>query len=132
VRKTQRWVLGFEANYGMQYHSALHNPQETAYMFSGLFATKYRITPRWAVYGRGEWFNDTDEMLTGPIFNENHTIVGAELLGITAGIEYKPIPNSYFRIESRWLEHQHQRIFILNQKASNQRMEILCALGVWF
>jgi hypothetical protein len=133
VYKTNRWVVGLENNFGMQQNSKLTDTSATATMFSSLLAVKYRITPKWASYLRGEVFFDPDEILTGPVQNEDHQLVGIDLTGGTVGFEFKPIPNSYFRIEGRYLfTRPEETIFTMNGVYSNQRYEIITALGLWF
>jgi len=81
---------------------------------------------------RGELFHDPNEILTGPVMNENHAIVGLEIAGCTVGIEYKPIPNSYVRLEARALSNYNQHIFTYQQAPSKVRSEINFGIGVWF
>lgn len=130
--KSNKWVLGLEANYGLQTHSCLSDPRQTAMMFSSLIAGKYRITPQLATYMRGEVFHDPNEILTGPVLNENHAIVGLEIAGLTAGFEFKPIPNSFVRVECRALSNYNQHIFQYQQMASKVRTEMNFGMGVWF
>lgn len=133
VYKHRRLTIGFEANYGMQKHTSIDSSNRTAQMFSCFLATKYRMTHRWASYVRAEYFNDPDEMLTGPVQNEYHQLIGLKVGGITLGAEYKPIPNSYVRIEGRWLEaRKDEHIFLLNGSPSHYRYELLCGIGLWF
>jgi hypothetical protein len=130
--KSTKWVLGLEANYGLQAHSSLSDPSQMAMMFSSIVAVKYRFTPQLASYVRGELFHDPNEILTGPVLNENHAIVGLEIVGMTAGIEFKPIPNSFVRIECRALSNYNQHIFQYQQAPSKIRSEINFGMGVWF
>jgi hypothetical protein len=132
THRTTHWFIGAEANCGIQQYSQLSDPSKSAYVFSALVAARYRITHRWSTYLRGELFNDKNEILTGPVFNENHAIVGPEIVGLTHGYEYKPIPNSYVRIEGRVLSNQDGQIFELNGNPSHLRYEVLCGMGVWF
>lgn len=133
IYKTTRFTLGLEANAGLQQHSKLGDSSATAYVFSAVAAAKYRVTDHWAIYGRGELFSDPDEILTGPLENENHTLTGLDLMGFTAGIEYKPIPNAFFRIEDRYLlTKSTERIFFTNGSSTNVRNELVVSLGVWF
>jgi hypothetical protein len=133
VYKTPRLVLGLEGNFGWQQHSQLFDSTKTATMASALVALKYRFTQKWGAYGRAELYTDPDEILTGPIENENHTLVGLDIFGFTAGIEYKPIPNAYLRVEGRYLQTKStERIFYFNQHSLNRRDEVIVSLGVWF
>lgn len=133
VFKTNHIVLGLEANFGYQQNSRLNNPNQTAYIFSGIAAFKYRFTHVIAAYTRAEIFSDPDEILTGPIENENHNLTGLDILGGTLGFEYKPIPNAFFRIESRVLKTKaSERIFYYNNHSNNIRWEGIASIGLWF
>ncbi len=133
VFKSYRWTVGLEANYGVQTNSQLKDSTGTAMLFSFIGAFKYRITPKWAPYVRGEFFSDPDEILTGPVINENHELTGLDIVGATVGFEYKPIPNSYFRIEGRGIHAgNNERIFYYNNRSTNIRYEVIAGIGVWF
>ncbi len=132
IYNTQKIILGLEVNAGYETRAKLTNPTKSAFMTSSLVAAKYRITPKWAVYGRCELFYDPNEILTGPVFNANHTIVGEDLIGLTHGYEYKPIPNSFIRIEGRWLNNWSNELFSFNGNASKNRLEVLFGIGLWF
>lgn len=133
VYKGRKVTLGFDANFGYQENSKLKDTTQTAWMFSAIAAAKYRMTERWGIYGRGELFSDPDEMLTGPVEDYNHTLVGLDILGATGGIEYKPIPNAYLRIESRLLRtKESELIFYYNKSVRNYRWEGIISLGTWF
>ncbi|MBI2258873.1 MAG: outer membrane beta-barrel protein [Flavobacteriia bacterium] len=129
----KRWSLGFDSNFALQQNSKLNNLKKSAYMWSGVLVSKYRFTPLFAGYFRTEVYSDPDEMLTGPIEDENHTLVGLDILGFTHGYEYKPIPNAYFRIETRYLQtKKDERIFFYNNQSNNFRWEFLLGMGLWF
>lgn len=133
IFKTKHVVLGLEGNFGYQQNSRLNNPNQTAYIFSGIAAFKYRFTHCIAAYARAELFSDPDEILTGPIENENHNLTGLDILGGTLGFEYKPIPNAFFRIESRVLKTKaSERIFYYNNHSNNIRWEGIASIGLWF
>lgn len=133
VYKTNRFTLGVEGNFGLQQNTKLSDSSATAMMYSTLIAAKYRVTTHWGVYSRFEFFDDPDEILTGPVYNDNHQLAGMKLIGFTAGTEYKPIPNSYLRIESRVLQApSDEKIFYYNAQSSNIRWEVICGLGFWF
>lgn len=132
IHKTIRWFLGAEVNAGIQEHSDCINPQHSAYIFSALLAARYRMTHRWSSYVRMEMFSDKNEILTGPVINSNHAIIGPEIIGSTHGFEYKPIPNSFLRMEGRVLSNQDGKIFQMNKAPSNLRYEVLFGIGAWF
>ncbi len=133
IYKTTHWTVGYELNYGFQTNSQLTDSSKTAQFFSTLLAAKYRLDTKWASYTRFELFEDGSEVLTGPIENANHQLVGLDITGFTLGMEYKPIPNSYFRLEGRVLSTKaNEDIFYYNSVSRNQRLEVLFGLGVWF
>ncbi len=133
IFRSNRTTIGFEVNYGLQSHTKLSDSTQTAQMFSTLLAGKYRFTTKWAGYGRVEYFSDPDEMLTGPVENELHQLIGLDIFGITAGVEFKPIPNSYVRLEGRLLNTEPgEMIFLQNGSYTSQRYEVLFGMGLWF
>lgn len=133
IYKTTHWIIGLEGNFGYQLNSKLSDSTATAYVYSGIVAAKFRITHKHAVYARVEAFSDVDELLTGPIVNENHTLTGLEVLGGTFGYEYKPIPNAYFRIEGRILDAKDdEHIFYYSNRSQHIRYEGIASIGLWF
>ena len=133
VYKHQRFTIGGDLNYSIQNHTSLSTNDHQAMMFSALLAAKYRITHQWGTYIRGEYFSDPDEMLTGPIQNDDNQLLGLRIGGLTAGFEFKPIPNAYFRMEGRWLDaRKEEHVFRLNGKPSHNRYEFLTGIGLWF
>jgi hypothetical protein len=134
VYKTRNLTLGAELNYGVQQHSQLADTNATATMFSGLIALKYRVWKGFSVYGRGEYFSDDNEILTGPLVNEDHKYIGLNIAGGTLGVEEKLIHNSYIRLEGRYLStlRTDEKIFYYNGHSTNQRYEGIVCLGVWF
>ena len=132
IHKTHKWMIGAEINYGSQKNSVILNDNKNAQMFSSLLAVRYRMTHLWSLYMRGEFFDDPNEILSGPVYNENHNIIGPEIIGGTIGIEFKPIPNSYVRLEHRSLKNQNGKIFQYHEKSSSYRSEYLFGIGIWF
>jgi hypothetical protein len=131
--KSNKWILGFEANYGLRTNSVLSDSTKTAFVFSNMVLAKYRITPKWAMYSRCEIFSDPNEILTGQFLDQNNQLIGLDILGGTVGFEYKPIPNSYFRLESRYLQSKKsESIFYYNDASQNYRLEFIVGLGLWF
>ncbi len=132
VYKDTKLIIGLEGNFGLQKNSVLVNFTKTAFVYSSLISMKYRFTPKWSSYVRGEFFNDKNEVLTGPVISDNHNIVGVQIYGITHGYEFKPIPNSYFRVECRYLNNYHDNIFYIKSNPSYSRFEFIAGLGLWF
>ena len=132
IYNSKKIFWGLEANFGYQSHSTLPTLINPSYLFSTLYAIKYRFNPKWAIYGRSELYYDPNEILTGPVQNFNHQIVGEDIIGFTQGYEFKPIPNSYFRMEIRGLYNFEDYIFSYYGRPSNLRIEILTGIGFWF
>lgn len=132
--KGKRWDVGAELNFGSQAHTKLADTTKTAYMVSGLVSVRYKIKKgKYGLYMRGEVFEDSDEILTGPVQNKNHQLVGVNLVGVTIGGQVKPLPNSYLRLEYRGLLCTKQEtIFYTNKDYTNVRQEIVSAFGIWF
>jgi hypothetical protein len=135
VHRGDRLEFGAEANFGLQQHSGLEDSTQTAFIFSGILALKYKFGKQanMAVYARGEVFEDSDEILTGPVENDHHELVGINLVGGTMGVEFKPVANSFMRLEGRYLHTQpRETIFYWDGRYYRYRLEGMMAMGVWF
>jgi hypothetical protein len=134
IYKTRRLTLGLEANYGLQQNTSLKSPNKTAQMYSALAEAKYMLVDKFNIYGRGEYFTDPDEMLTGPEYNQNTQLIGLTVSGGTLGFEFRPLQNAYLRLEGRVLQTHdtNEEIFYLKRKSSTMRQEAMCSFGVWF
>lgn len=134
--KTLNWLIGAELNLGIQRSINPLNPGEGTViekMGSAMVLARRKVLENWFGYGRFEFYRDPDEMLTGPLVNSNHQLIGLQSEGLTLGVEYKPMPNAQFRIESRGLyTRKGEDIFAWNGKSSSARIEILAGMGVWF
>jgi hypothetical protein len=120
-------------DFAVQQHSDLKNGDGSATLLSGVFALRFQATNHFAVYGRGELCQDPQGMLSGAFLDEKGNLTGIKLWGGTAGIEYKPTGNSYIRLEGRNLTTDSaQKIFYRDGTFSNNRIEALLNLGVWF
>lgn len=128
-----RVTIGFEANFGVQEHAELASQGELSVMHDALLAVKYKIAEKLYVYGRADYVYDPDELLTGPVYNENHRLVGLEIMGFTGGFEIKPVENSYLRFESRYMQSTSgENLFYYHNHPSTIRLEYITSLGVWF
>lgn len=132
--KSRHFNLGLEANFGIQEHTGIEDSTATSTMYSMLLAGKYKIrNGRYGIYARTEVFNDKNEILTGQIVNPLHMLVGINAFGGTFGLEYKPIENSFLRLESRYIHlWNKENIFYTNGSYTNVRMEVIASMGVWF
>ncbi|MBS1651810.1 MAG: outer membrane beta-barrel protein [Bacteroidetes bacterium] len=136
VYKSKRLILGVEVNYAIQQNSHLtfNKTYTTAQMFSSLAEAKFMLFNKCFVYGRGEYFSDPDEALTGMLLNQNKQLIGLNIAGATLGFEYKSFGNTYLRVEGRVLNTigKNEAIFLYNNLSSNKRYEMITSMGVWF
>lgn len=135
IYRTNRLVLGVEANYATQQNTSLDTSKKTstAWMWSALISAKYRLLDKFYTYAKLEYYQDQQEMLTGPIIDSRSMYVGLEIGGATVGVEWKPLGNCYLRLESRVLQTtDNEKIFRMNGSPSASRYEMIGELGVWF
>jgi len=121
------------ADYCFQQNSDLATMSKTATMYSGLATVKYQAKPKFAIYARGEIFNDPNSIMAASFKDQSGNKTGYKLWGLTAGLEFKPSDNSYIRIEGRRLQmDQAQDIFRYNGQNLNYRNEIMVNMGLSF
>jgi hypothetical protein len=107
-------------------------PSNKGLAVNGLVSLRYRFKKAWSVYGRYEYFNDADAVLSLPLTDLQGKLTGLRLMGYTVGFEYKPSKNSYIRIEGRDLQTDKQPIFNFNRRASTTRIEAMINMGITF
>jgi len=121
------------ADYFLQQNSDLSQQKLYASMYTALASLKYQWTKQFAVYGRGEIFHDPNGFVSTIIIDNTGHQTGYKLFGITSGAEYKPTPESYVKLEGRWLQmNKDQYIFNNNGTTYNNRFEIMVHAGVTF
>ncbi len=126
-----KFTVGID--FAMQQNSSLEEADQPASMYSGLIAIRYMIGEHFDVYARGEMFNDPDGFLSGAFLNNNNELTGLSISGGTLGLEYKPTGSSYVRLEGRsLLADDNQKIFYWDGEKTNNRIEMLLNVGVWF
>lgn len=125
--QNNKLTVGAELNYGIQEHTKKTNTTiyGTTFMNSSLIVLKHQTFKKVAFYGRGEWFNDPDEILS------IGSGMGKYTYGSTLGLEYKPLKNIAISLESRNLTSEKPN-FIYNNIISNQRWEGIFCIDVWF
>lgn len=117
--------LAVEANYGWQENSALKDSLKSASVYSGLIVARYQYIKKSALYIRGEYLSDPDQMLTGTL------AFGNSVMGTTAGLEFKPYKNIALSAEGRVLQSENV-IFKERNFKTNQRYEFILCLDVSF
>ncbi|MBK7668155.1 MAG: porin [Sphingobacteriaceae bacterium] len=123
--KLKKFILALEANYGWQENSMLKNMNGTASLYSGLIVARYQFVKKSALYVRGEYLSDPDCIVTGALN------FGNNVMGTTAGVEYKPYKNVALSIEGRVLQSD-KTVFKESNYKVNQRYESIFCLDVSF
>jgi hypothetical protein len=120
-------------DYCFEQHADIATGTKTATMASGVLALKYTLPKSFAVYGRGEFFNDPDGFMSGVLLDKQNQFTGFKMWGATLGVEYKPTENSYLRLEGREIMmDKDQEIFHWNSANTNARMEAMLNFGISF
>jgi len=120
-------------DYCLQQNSDIATHSKEASMYSALATIKYLCTKKFSIYSRGEVFSDPDGFMSTVIVDEAGNYTGYKLWGITAGMEYKPTPQSYVRLEGRHLQmDKNQYIFDFNNSLRNNRNEVVIDAGISF
>jgi hypothetical protein len=128
-----RWLAGAEVNAGYQTQKDGSGKQYDIWMYSAMISGRYQLNASHFVYSRFEFFRDPDEMLTGPVIDKNHSLVGLQVEGLTLGFEWRPYPNAHIRLEGRGLyTRQDEMIFSYYSKPADYRTELLASMGIWF
>jgi len=119
---------------GYQNNSSLDSVPKGALMFSAEAVMKVQFAKRAGVYFRGEMFQDPNGFLSGTLTQEDGTTSGLKIFGLTAGLEFKPMPeNSYVRLEYRMLSADtQQKIFYWGGNPTQTRHEVTVTAGVYF
>jgi hypothetical protein len=120
-------------DYFTQQNSDIATAKKTATAYSALATIRWQAAGRFALYTRGEMFQDPDGFLSGVITNKDGEQTGYKIWGVTAGAELKPTAESYVRIEGRRLQmDQNQYIFNYDGQERNYRYEVMIDAGVTF
>jgi hypothetical protein len=99
-------------------------------MFSAFASMKYRASKNVSLMLRGEILQDKDAIFSTPLLMSDSTFSGLKAFGVSAGMEYTPTANSYFRLEGRFLSADaDQKIFFENK---NTRAEVILSGGIEF
>jgi hypothetical protein len=102
-------------------------------MYSGVASLKYQGSDKFAVYGRGEIFNDPEGFMSGIIIDKTNKFTGYKMWGATLGFEYKPTADTYVRLEGRDIQmDKDQEIFHWNNAQQSNRLEVMLNLGISF
>jgi hypothetical protein len=120
---TDKLTLGLNGDF--IYDRVIANPvtgaTRRAVWLGGFFSARYAFTDRWAVAGRGEYFQDLDGYLTATGVD---TIIGTG----TTTIEFAPVRYLVMRLENR-IDHSNRAVYARGP-SSMARTMITTTLGV--
>lgn len=102
----------------------------TARGISGFIQATYRFTKWFAASVRGEYMNDPEGTIT-KLYAYDGKLRGLLTYGGTAGVEFKPLPNSYIRAEYSYLSADRGNL-IFNSNLSDIRHSLTLTAGVRF
>lgn len=133
IVKMKKQVLAFEWNVGVQQHTNA-GTNKAAWMYSGILVYKQWIyQKKIAAYARAEYYHDMQSMLCPKYYNADGSTDGLRSAGATIGVEFKFIPNSYIRVETRRLETLNDiQLFKRDDHFVKFRNECIVGMGVWF
>lgn len=122
------FIGGFD--FVMQEKSKISDSTESASLYSGLAAIKFKAAKKFSVTVRGEVYMDENGILSGVFTDTDGKSTGLKAFGVTLGMDYRPIENAYVRLEGRYLSTEtKQNIFY---EDSNSRTEAIVNMGVEF
>ena len=131
ITEKLKTIIGVD--YITQQHSSIADTTKTAMIYSGIITLKYQLKPKFGIYARGETFSDENGFLTGTIVDSNNKQTGFKVNGATLGFEFKPMDNTFIRLEGRNLiMDKDQKIFRTDGANTNSRIEAFIHIGVWF
>ncbi len=98
---------------------------KSSLFYSGFFQSRYKISEKIYASARYTYFSDIDDVY-------QTDVAGYDL---TAGIEYKPVENSYIRLESRYMklnagDNKYQ--FLRDNNFKDSRLEFSLNFGLYF
>lgn len=110
---------------------------ESGKMYYGAQLTaRYDFLERFGVTLRGETIQDAGGMLTSSFdTSADDTTQGIQGMGVTLGLEYRPLDNAYIRLEGRqlMLNGTNNQLFMdPNGAKSSNRFELAANTGFWF
>ncbi len=130
--KKEKFMLGFELNYGFQTHSLISDMNKTGHYYSGLIAGKYYLFKKLSPFGRIDYMKDANDVLTGLVLTKSSQLIGLDIISYVIGLELKILKNSYLRFENRLIQNFSGNIFSYKGKATTKRYETMFCMGVWF
>lgn len=106
---------------------------EGALYFSGIAEARFKVHKQFSLMGRGKIFQDNNGTFGGVSINSDGLTVGLKAVGVTGGMEFKPMENAFIRGEVRFLSlDKDQKVFAGENELVNTRTEVIFTTGVSF
>ncbi len=118
-------------DYCLQQNSKIDDPNSYGSLYSAFASLKYKAAEKISLMIRYEFHHDKDALMSGayPVADSSK-YSGLKAYGVTAGAEYNPTSNSYFRLEARYLQtDRSQKIFY---DGKSYRSEVILSGGIEF
>jgi LysM repeat protein len=120
-------VLAY-ANVGLQ--------QNNTFM-SGVVNIRYKITSKFSLFTRGEYFTDSSAVVSPLMIGTDGKQQGLTATALSGGFEFKARANHYLRIEARNTQTAnnfkvYKDYMNHNGAPTNQRWELVITTGIWF
>ncbi len=109
-------------DFSAQGNSRKTDSTKIAYMTSGFASLRYNLASKFNVALRMDFINDPDGFITNSMGGSNENL---RAYSFTAGIEFKPLKNIFFRLENQYM-HFNQSLF----ENKNERYNILLSSGI--
>jgi LysM repeat protein len=116
------------ANMGLQ--------QNNTFM-SGVLNIRYKITSKFSLFTRGEYFADSSAVVSPLMTSTEGIKQGLTATALSGGFEFKARANHYLRIEARNTQtgntfKAYKDYMNHNGAPTNQRWEFVITTGIWF
>ncbi|HVI46324.1 MAG TPA: porin [Chitinophaga sp.] len=94
--------------------------------YSPIVIARYAFTPKFAMAGRVEYFNDQDGVVIA-----TNTPNGFQTTGYSLNLDFTPVDNVMFRIEGRMFNGK-DKTFLKATELKNNNAAVTASLAVWF
>ncbi|NIG52572.1 porin [Chitinophaga sp. Cy-1792] len=121
---TDKFSLIAGIDYGLQQKEK--GSSDYSVWYSPIAIAKYAFTPKFAMAGRLEYYNDKDGVIIA-----TNTPNGFQTLGYSLNADFSPVDNVVFRLEGRLFDGR-DKTFYKSDNPTNTNSAITASLAVWF
>ncbi|MBX2840761.1 MAG: porin [Flammeovirgaceae bacterium] len=123
---TSKVYLAFALDVGSDKLETRANGEYQNWWGTSLIAN-YQLNSKWKLIGRLEYFDDPGNV----IFTEDN-VMGPNLTGISAGFDFSPIQNLYFRSEGKFFSGNGDLFEKKNEMTTDSNFSFFTSLGILF